>query len=315
VRIVVLGGTRFIGLAIVEELLAHGHDVTVVHRGRSEPDELAAITHVHADRMELPPLDGFDACVDTSAMTRAHAEAAVRALAAVPRAVVLSSMDVYRAFGSLHDGVETDPVPLTESSPVREKRYPYRGATEGMDDYEKLDVEETYLARSGTVLRLPMVHGERDGQRREEPVLRRVRAGRDRIPVGPGTWLTCRGYVRDIASGVRLAVERDSKGEIFNLCESPTFTVAGWMRAILGIAGSDAELVPVPEDVVPDDLGLTKTIRQHILTDASKAKTALGWTHGDPDDTLRASVEWHLEHPPENASEDFAPDDAALAGL
>src|SRR5919106_518844 len=125
-RVMVLGGTRFIGAAVVEELVNHGHGLLVV-----------------------------------------------------------SSMDVYRAFGAVLAGTETDPLPVDETSPVRPERYPYRGRTlrsTDADTYEKLDVEAAYLAREATVCRLPMVYGERDHQRREEPLLRRLRAGRDRIP-------------------------------------------------------------------------------------------------------------------------------------
>jgi nucleoside-diphosphate-sugar epimerase len=64
-------------------------------------------------------------------------------------------------------------------------------------DYDKLDVEAAYLARQATVCRLPMVYGERDYQRREEPILRRVRAGRSHVPVGAGSWLFTRGYETD----------------------------------------------------------------------------------------------------------------------
>jgi len=39
-RVMVLGGTRFIGAAIVEELAAHGHELLIVHRGEHEPAEL-----------------------------------------------------------------------------------------------------------------------------------------------------------------------------------------------------------------------------------------------------------------------------------
>ena len=98
-------------------------------------------------------------------------------------------MDVYRAFASALLGGESDPVPLDETAPVREQRYPYRGRIEGYDDYDKLDVEAAYLARAATVCRLPMVYGERDYQRREEKLLRRVRAGRPRVPVGAANWL------------------------------------------------------------------------------------------------------------------------------
>jgi len=112
---------------------------------------------------------------------------------------VISSMDVYRAFGAAIEGQETDPVPLDEDSPVRSERYPYRDKSPDRHDYDKLDVEDVYRAGGATSLRLPMVYGPRDYQLREEFILRRVRAGRPRIPFGAGTWLACRGYVGDIA--------------------------------------------------------------------------------------------------------------------
>lgn len=65
-------------------------------------------------------------------------------------------------------------MPLTEDSELRRDRYPYRGAgLEGVpDDYDKLDVEERWLDRGAVVLRLPMVYGPHDRQRREDLVLR-----------------------------------------------------------------------------------------------------------------------------------------------
>ena len=52
-KVVVLGGTRFIGRATVEELAASGHDLLLVHRGRLEPDDLPQVPHLHCDRAEL----------------------------------------------------------------------------------------------------------------------------------------------------------------------------------------------------------------------------------------------------------------------
>src|SRR3984893_5269042 len=68
------------------------------------------------------------------------------------------------------------------------------------EHYDKLDVEPRYLSRGGTALRLSLIYGEHDGQRREEFVLRRVRAGRLRIPFGAGTSLDTRCYVGDVAA-------------------------------------------------------------------------------------------------------------------
>src|SRR5215204_4959197 len=209
-RVMVLGGTRFIGAAVVEELHAHGHELLVVHRGEHEPADLSQVDHLHAQRQDLPqlrgPVDDFgpEAVVDNCAYSAADAETALAAVGDDTRLLVVSSMDVYRAFGAVLAGTETDPLPVDETSPVRPERFPYRGRAHpspDADTYEKLDVEAAYLARAATVCRLPMVYGERDHQRREEPILRRVRAGRTRIPAGSGGWLWTRGYVRDVAPG------------------------------------------------------------------------------------------------------------------
>jgi nucleoside-diphosphate-sugar epimerase len=320
-RVVVLGGTRFIGRAIVEDLAAAGHELLLVHRGVLEPEGMPEASHLHTERADLFSHHGElaefrpDAAIDCRALTRSDAETALASLPADIRIVVISSIDVYRAFGALNDDRETDPIPLDESSPVRPNRYPYRGQAEGMDDYDKLDVEDVYLPRGGTSLRLPMVYGERDYQRREEFILRRVRAGRTRIPVGAGMWLACRGYVRDLARGARLALESSTTaGEVLNLCEDRTFSMGMWSRMILDAAGSEAELVRVPDDLLPDDMKPTGTMTQHIAASARKARTMLGWTTSDPLETLRATVAWHLANPPAGDDADLSADDRALSG-
>jgi nucleoside-diphosphate-sugar epimerase len=319
-RVIVLGGTRFIGRATVEDLVAHGHEVMVVHRGQLEPADLVDVRHVHVERQRLADvraeLAAFepDAILDAIALTRADAETAVGALPKGPRLVVLSSIDVYRAYTALLTSTESDPVPLDEDSPLRTERYPYRAQREGLDEYEKLDVEEVYRAQGGAALRLPMVYGAFDRQRREEFILRRVRAGRRRIPFGAGQWLTCRGYVEDIASGVRLALEhRGIAGEVFNLAERPTASIRLWAERILQVAGFEAELVRVPDESLPDDLRYTGSVSQHLYADASKARAVLKWQPGDPLDGLRRSVEWHLAHPPTDLDPGFEADERALA--
>lgn len=317
-RVAVLGGTRFIGRATVEELVSAGDEVLVVHRGQLEPDDFPQVSHLHCDRAELgahrEELAAFrpDAVVDCFALTRADAEIALEALPDVARWIVVSSVDVYRAFGALLSGRETDPVPITEDSPVRSERYPYRGKLAGREDYDKLDVEDVYLARGALVFRLPMVFGEHDYQRREEFILRRVRAGRQQIPFGAGSWLTCRVYVRDVARAIRFALGKPDVTGVLNLCEDRTYSMAMWARMILEAAGSNAELVRVPDDRLPADLEDTGTLPQHIAASSQKARALLGWSTSDPGECLRTTVRWHLEHPPSNPSDDFTADDRAL---
>lgn len=328
-RVAVLGGTRFIGLAVVEDLVGAGHEVLVVHRGEHEPAEavLAEVGHLHANRRELAgepagALAAFapDALVDLCAMTGPDAEAVLAAVAGEPRLVVASSQDVYRAFGALLAGQVSDELPIDEHAPLRTSPLPRLSGIEGWDfdpaAYEKLDVERAYLARGATVLRLPFTYGERDTQRREEAVLARLRAGRTRIPVGSGTLLWSKGWVRDIAAAVRLAVETEAAaGLVMNLCERRTAPMALWLRRVLAAAGAAerVELVTVPDHLVPDDLRLTRSYAQHLLVDAALARALLGWADADPVEALTRSVAWHLEHPPAGPPFDPAADEAALA--
>ncbi len=326
-RVLVLGGTRFIGLALVEDLLGAGHAVAIVHRGEHEPADLPpTVEHIHGPRRDLPSHRdaiarfGPDAAVDLAAMTAADAEAALAALDPAVRLVAVSTIESYRVFDSIYAGTVTDAVPLAEDAPLREGPYPApeQAVSPGWDydagSYDKLAVERLYLERGATVCRLPLVYGPRDYKRREDFVLARVRAGRQRIPVGPGTFLTSRGYAPELARGLRLAAER-GPGGVFNLAESRAPTVGLWAREILAAAGSSAELVRVPDALLPPDMGLTGEIPQPWLVDAGKAARELGWVHADWRECTRRSVRWHLEHPPP-ASEtvvDFTADDVALA--
>ena len=158
-------------------------------------------------------------------------------------------------------------------------------------------------------------HVEHDGQRREEFILRRVRAGRTRIPVGAGTSLDTRCYVGDVASAVLAALDHPAvaTGQVFNVGDPVSDTVRDYATRILTAAGHEAELVTVPERHVPDDMEATKSIAQHFLVDSRKAVTELGWRPTDPAETIPVSVRWHLAHPPAGPDQDFSPDDRALA--
>jgi nucleoside-diphosphate-sugar epimerase len=322
-RVVVLGGTRFIGRRITERLLGRSDEVLVVHRGVSEPDDPGPAEHLHTDRGDLASHAGRlrafapDAVVDCAALTGADVDAVTPVLPDVP-AVVLSSQDVYQVFDDFRAGRGGTPVPIDESAPVRRERFPYRGAgVPGVpEDYEKLDVEARWLARRATVLRLPVVYGPHDAQRREEPVLRRVRAGRRRIPVGAATLLWTRAHVEDVASGVLAALDtRAADGLAVNLGEPRTSTLLGWFAQILDGAGSRAELVRVADSALPPDLALTASHPQHLLFSVRRAEELLGWAPPDPGARVAESVRWHLAHPPGDPSwtdADAGADDRAL---
>jgi UDP-glucose 4-epimerase len=319
-RVLVLGGTRFIGRAIVEDLVATGHEVTIAHRGEREPDDMPAVEHIHVARERWGEHAArfaavrADAVIDCLALSGDDARAALTAIPAGMHCVVLSSQDVYRAFASLNSARDSDAVPIDETAPLREDRYPYRGRGPEHEWYSKRDVEDAYLARGAVVLRVPATFGEHDNQRREEFVLRRVRSRRRSIPIGGGGFLWTRGWVRDIARGVRLAAQNpETAGEVFNLGEERSWSVRLWAQRILECARAEAELVEVAEDAVPADLSITSgRLSQHVLVSSARARARLGYTDTDAMTALRSSVDWHLRHPPEIENNDFSADDAAL---
>jgi nucleoside-diphosphate-sugar epimerase len=196
---------------------------------------------------------------------------------------------------------------LTETAPLRPTRF-----LDG-PDWENLDIEERYLAAGGTILRLGAVYGEHDYQYRMDFVLRRMRARRRRMPIGSGTFLFSRVYVRDVATAVLAALETgNAAGEIFNIAESATASFRLFAEQIVQAAGGGMDLVTVADRALPPDLSITGAGTQHQLMDASKARRQLEWRTGDTADALRRTVRWHLENPPAHYDTDFALDDAAL---
>jgi UDP-glucose 4-epimerase len=118
-----------------------------------------------------------------------------------------------------------------------------------------------------------------------------------------------------VASAVLAVLDNPdvASGEIFNVGDLATDTMRDQAERILAAAGHEAELVTVPEDLVPADMDLTKATAQHFLVDSGKLSRTLGWLPEDQAETTVRSVQWHLAHPPESEDADFSADDRALS--
>jgi 2'-hydroxyisoflavone reductase len=112
-KLLVLGGTRFLGRHLVDEALRRGHAVTLLHRGLSGPGLFAGAEHRIADRNGdlAAALHGgpWDVAIDTSAYVPRHVASLAAALAGrVGRYQLVSTVSVY---------AEDAPAPLAEDSP------------------------------------------------------------------------------------------------------------------------------------------------------------------------------------------------------
>jgi nucleoside-diphosphate-sugar epimerase len=328
-RVLVLGGTGFLGPHLVNRLVASGHQVAVFHRGQTPAELPPGVERLLGDRRRLADHAGAfrgyapDVVVDVIALTERDAHALVgtfRGLAG--RAVVLSSGDVYRAYGvfaRLEPG-PPEPVPLAEDAPLRRVLYIARAEARDPDDplyyYEKILVEQAVLGETGlpgTVLRLPMVYGPGDRQHRPAPYLRRMADGRRVIPLDEGLarWRCPRGYVEDVAAAVALAAtEPGAAGKVYNVAEPAAFTEAEWVARIAQAAGWGGRVVTVPRGrlPVPWDTG------QDLVMDSRRIRAELGYREAvAPEEALRRAVAWERDHLPALAG-DYAAEDAALDG-
>src|SRR5438093_4000136 len=164
-RILVIGGTGFIGPSVVRLLHEHGHDITLFHRGQTEVDLPSGVRHIHCGGDDLPKWVGWihrlpdfvsdfrhfapDMVLYMVPRGERDSQVVMHTFTGIARRIVaISSGDVYRAYGRVRRSEPGPPdlTPLTEDSPLREKLYPYRknpprksdDADQWMDDYEKI---------------------------------------------------------------------------------------------------------------------------------------------------------------------------------
>lgn len=340
-RVLIIGGTAFTGPHIVRELLTAGHEVTVFHRGGSANGLPEGVQHLYGDRWRLAEnTDELrrlapDIVLDMMLMTGAAARIVQEIFRGVARRlVVVSSMDVYRAYDILRgkDDGALEPNPLTEESALRPQRYPYREATpraddnprKWVDDYDKIDVEQVVMRDSalpGTVLRLPMIWGAYDAQNRLFPYLKRMDDGRPAILLSEGeaSWVAPRGYVENVAHGIALTMLNDrAAGRIYNVADTEHPMEADWMRAIAATAGWDGRIVALPEENLPSALqNPGYRWAQNWLPDTRRIRDELGYTEPVTRvEGLARTIAWMRANPPESfdpALFDYAAEDAALA--
>lgn len=342
-RALVIGGTGFIGRHVVRRLAEDGHEVTVLHRGRTGAPLPSGVREVHADRNALAerrePLRALrpDVVVDTVLSSGRQARQMMETFqGAAGRVVALSSQDVYRACGVLH-GLEPgplEPVPLTEDSALRARLHAYPPPVVATlkqvfawldDEYDKIPVEQAVMgdpALPGTVLRLPMVYGPGDPLHRLFPIVKRIDDGRPAILLDErmARWRGTRGYVEDVAAAVALAAVREAgAGRVYNVGEAVSRSELEWTRAVCSVAGYRGEVLSVPDALAPGHLRPPGNADQHWTTSTARIRRELGFHEQVPEDeAIARTIAWERAHPPPRADPaqfDYGAEDAALEAL
>ncbi|KQL43494.1 NAD-dependent dehydratase [Brevibacillus choshinensis] len=317
-KVLFLGGTRFIGPHAVKRMADLGHEIAVYNRGQSPGGNSlpSGVTQFTGDRARLDESrNAFrefapDVVVDLFPYSEADATQLMETFTGISgRVVAISSCDVYQAFGRVNR-IESGPVeegPLTEQSPLCETRYPFQGARADRSDYDKVLVEQVVMGHEslpGTILRLPMVYGPGDYQHRLYPYLQQMRDGRSVILMDErfASWRWSRGYVEDIAEAISLTVLNDrAAGQIYHVGEETGLPMAEWVERIAAGVGWKGKIIPVPAADLPPHLVMDIETRQHIQLDTSKIRHELGYRERfSPEEAMSRTIEWESANPPEN---------------
>ncbi|XP_042066263.1 chloroplast stem-loop binding protein of 41 kDa b, chloroplastic-like [Salvia splendens] len=281
-KILIMGGTRFIGIFLSRLLVKEGHQVTLFTRGKAPitqqlPGESEAefsdfsskILHLKGDRQDFDfvktslAAEGFDVVYDINGREAVEVEPILDALPNLEQYIYCSSAGVY---------LKTDYPPHYEVDAVDPKSR-HKG---------KLETESLLASRgvNWTSIRPVYIYGPLNYNPVEEWFFHRLKEGRP-IPVpNSGIQITQLGHVKDLATAfIKVLGNPKASKEVFNISGDKYVTFDGLARACAKAGG-----FPEPEIVHYNpkefDFGKKKAFPfrdQHFFASIDKAKSLLEW--------------------------------------
>jgi len=297
-RLLVLGGTKFLGRATVEAALERGHELTLFTRGETNPELFPNVEKLRGDRtQELSQLDGrtWDAVVDTSGYLPGVVRRSAEALrGSVDRYLFVSSVSVYATFaeGPNEDSprAELGDLPLDEMLPDYSNYGPLKALSE--DAVWGVYGERALIVRPGLIV------GPHDPTGRFTYWPHRAARGGEMVVPAPPERTVQFVDVRDLGAWMVDLLERGKSGA-FNATRSGVAWRA-LIESAIEVTGSDTEPVWIPDEFLqrhevgewmevplwladPEWVGMNQA-------DVSRAEAA-GLKHRDLADTIRGTLD------------------------
>jgi 2'-hydroxyisoflavone reductase len=306
VRILIIGGTRFVGHAMAEAALGAGHDVTLLHRNPT--DELPAATHLLADRNgDLSVLaDGtWDATIDVCAYVPGQVEAIHDALGdRGGHHVFVSTVSVYAdqdAAGADEDAALLPEPPDGTTDVTAETYGPLKVACERV-------ARERWGADGLTIIRPTYVVGPRDMTARYPWwVLRAARGGRMILPGPADAPMQCID-ARDMGAWTVRLVEDRTAG-VFTAAR-PATTFEQFVAETVAVVGEPVQLAPVDgaflieQGVDGAQLPLwSEGAAEYVLAMSTARAEAAGLTHRPFEEIVRDTLTWAQANPDQSTRE------------
>lgn len=310
-RILIMGGTRFIGVYLTKILVERGHEVVLFNRG-NHPAPVEGVSQIQGDRKDAGQLkeklsaENFDAIFDNNGRELSDTQPLVEIFnGKIKHFVYVSSAGVY---------LKSPEMPHREGDPLDpNSRHKGKHHT------------EAYLEKSGipwTSIRPVYIYGPQNYNDLEAWFFDRITRNRP-IPIpGDGKYLTQLGHVRDLALAMASVLGNETAvGKIYNISGDRYVTFDGLARVCAVAAGKSAEDVElVHYDPAEFDFGKRKAFplrQQHFFTDIHRATTELDWRpQYDLISGLKDSFENdYLASGREDSEIDFSLDDEILGKI
>jgi nucleoside-diphosphate-sugar epimerase len=305
-KILVIGGTGFLGLHLVSRLLDSGHEVRVYSRGQRVHLLPPGAKRVSADlsalstyKKILRPM-AFDAVVHLIASTAEDASAVTDAFANdAGRIVAVSSVDVYQAFGALINKEDVPPsaAALDEAAPLRTSRDIYG------EGKERIAVEQVFASESDriptTILRIPFLYGPDDPRQRLYPWVKRFDDQRPAVLLSPsyGNFRMTHAYVENVAHALFLAVTTPQPDEqplrLYNVGEERTPTTAERLHDLARAAGYKGKIIVIPRDLCLPHMEQPVDLRHDLVLNDNAIRRELGYKEiVTPEAGLERTIAW-----------------------
>jgi 2'-hydroxyisoflavone reductase len=304
-RLLVLGGTKFLGRAVVDEALERGHEVTLFNRGETNPELYPELEKLRGDRDgDLSALEGrdWDAVFDPSAYVPRVVRASAELLAdRVGHYTFVSSISVYGDFSEVVDEENGQLIRLDDTSDESLEGDRYGGFKALCEQV----VADVFPGRSARV-RVGLVVGPNDPTGRFTYWPTRVARGGEVLAPGRKGRQVQFVDARDLAAWLVDLAEGQVAGTFNATGPEPPITMAELLETCRAVSGSNARITWVDEDFLRErevgewmelPLWIAETgdpaWRRFQEVDVSRA-VAAGLRFRTVADTVRDTLEWAL---------------------
>lgn len=314
-KLLIIGGTKFIGKAVAELASSQGHEVTLFNR--SVTNIKPTFSTIQGNVEELLQYKNRllaarpDVVLHCIAYTEKHAQDLVEIFKHnSAQLIVLGSQDCYEAFQQYNRNIESSNFPISEDMELSVLKYYWRNKNHvGGEDYDKNLMTEVLMQAYSkslvrpTVFRLPQVYGPGDHQfqHRHGSIILRILDQQKKFILSPPDQgrLYTYGYVNNIAAAIVHSFENPKTiGKIYNLGEQKVRSFRRWAELYAEAAEWEFEFEILPAEILHQNASFRNLPPKNLFFDCSLFSKDTSYQDPIPlTECIRKTFEWGLRNP------------------